>query len=223
MAFGTITLILLNVSTSVARILICLTLPSSPSILTQSPTFIGRSNNKIIPDTKLFTIFCNPKPIPTESALAIKAKLPKLPPIINTANIAAITKFMKLMPEANECFIPSSISIWFKTLLTIRFFIILPIVKAPKNTAMPKIMATTDISTSPTLKPNNSFLKLCNNKSVDTPHNDNKANMPTKINIGLTHKVNQKLILSINLRRNFKFLTQNCISKIWCRNSMTAL
>ena len=37
-------------------------------MVTTSPTRIGRSNNKMIPDTKFAKISCIPKPRPTESA-----------------------------------------------------------------------------------------------------------------------------------------------------------
>ena len=54
----------------------------------QSPTLTGRSISKIMPDTKLETIFCNPKPIPTESAPATIARDDKSKPVVENAIIA---------------------------------------------------------------------------------------------------------------------------------------
>ena len=41
-----------------------------------------------MPDTKLETIFCNPKPIPTESAPATIARDDKSKPVVENAIIA---------------------------------------------------------------------------------------------------------------------------------------
>src|SRR5215207_7855616 len=52
--------------------------PSPSPTTTRSPTRIGRSHRRIRPETKLFTIDCRPKPIPTESApatMAIRSRL----------------------------------------------------------------------------------------------------------------------------------------------------
>ena len=52
----------------IARIRIFATVPVTPLIVTVSPTRIGRSNNKMIPETKFAKISCIPKPRPTERA-----------------------------------------------------------------------------------------------------------------------------------------------------------
>ena len=58
---------------SVARTRMWRTSPSTPPTLTQSPTFTGRSTNRIRPETKFCTTCCRPKPMPTDRALAIRA------------------------------------------------------------------------------------------------------------------------------------------------------
>ena len=72
-----------NVSISVARMLIFLTKPSTSPTVTKSPALIGRSNKRMIPETKLFAIDCSQNPIPTESAPATTAKPVTLIPAID--------------------------------------------------------------------------------------------------------------------------------------------
>ena len=69
-----------KVSISVERTLIFLTVPSPDGVTIQSPTLIGRSNRRMSPETKLLTIDCRPKPIPTDNAPAIRARLPRSKP-----------------------------------------------------------------------------------------------------------------------------------------------
>ncbi len=70
---GTITVERSEVRISVARTRMSITSPSTPETFTQSPTFTGRSISRMIPATKFWTICCRPKPMPTDSALAIRA------------------------------------------------------------------------------------------------------------------------------------------------------
>jgi hypothetical protein len=42
-----------------------------PPASTVSPTWIGRSKSRISPETKLLTMLCRPKPIPTPNAPAV--------------------------------------------------------------------------------------------------------------------------------------------------------
>ena len=46
------------------------TSPSRPATSIVSPTWMGRSKSRIRPDTKLFTMFWRPKPMPTPKAPA---------------------------------------------------------------------------------------------------------------------------------------------------------
>ena len=48
-----------------ARTPILRTLPTRPPTSTVSPIWMGRSNMRIRPETKLFTTVCSPKPMPT--------------------------------------------------------------------------------------------------------------------------------------------------------------
>ena len=67
---GTINSELLKSRMMLARIPIRRMTPISLWTCTTSPTFTGRSKSRISPETKLFTMFCKPKPIPTPSAPA---------------------------------------------------------------------------------------------------------------------------------------------------------
>src|SRR5881409_2763556 len=44
------------------------TSPSRSPISAMSPTWIGRSKSRMSPDTKLLTMLCRPKPMPTPNA-----------------------------------------------------------------------------------------------------------------------------------------------------------
>ena len=90
-AFGTITDARSKVSISVERTLMRLTMPSPDDVTIQSPTLIGRSKSKISPETKLLTMLCRPKPMPTESAPAIIAKFERLKPRMLIAAIKPTT------------------------------------------------------------------------------------------------------------------------------------
>ena len=87
--FGTMTVARSNVSISVERTLIRFTMPSPPVRITQSPTLIGRSASRIRPETKLLTIDCRPKPMPTPRAPATSARLEKSSPAAEAAKITA--------------------------------------------------------------------------------------------------------------------------------------
>ncbi|MNE74587.1 hypothetical protein D3C80_1706770 [compost metagenome] len=78
-----------KVSISVARTESRLTVPSVVPVTTQSPTLKGRSTSRIRPDTKFDTMFCRPKPIPTERAEATSARLERLRPAEETPKMAA--------------------------------------------------------------------------------------------------------------------------------------
>ncbi len=78
-----------TVSISVALTDIRLTRPRWPLISIQSPTFTGRSASRIRPETKLFTIDCSPKPMPTDSAPATIARLVVSRPATDIAVSAA--------------------------------------------------------------------------------------------------------------------------------------
>ena len=170
-------------------------LPSSPFIITQSPTLNGRSNKIIIPATKFLITSCKPKPIPTERAPAIKARLVKSMPIETIASKIDIIKPTKLTPEISECLIPSSISTDASKLLASLFLIIRITVSEPKKTTIPKIMAISEIWIPPILKPNNSFFIANNIKSPGNSHKFKRENINTKPKIGLIIALSQKLIL----------------------------
>lgn len=70
---GTITSVLSKVSTRVERTEMRLTMPCWPAASIQSPTLMGRSISKMMPETKFDTMVCRPKPIPTDSAPATMA------------------------------------------------------------------------------------------------------------------------------------------------------
>ncbi|MNJ76934.1 hypothetical protein D3C77_743230 [compost metagenome] len=77
---------------SVARTLMRRMSPSTPPSDTQSPTLTGRSASRIRPDTKFCTTACKPKPIPTDSALAIHATRSRPMPAADNDSAKAITK-----------------------------------------------------------------------------------------------------------------------------------
>ena len=79
-ALGTISVPRSKVSISVARALMRRTKPWSAPTTTQSPTLMPRSHNRIRPETKLLTIDCKPKPMPTDSAPATIASFWKSRP-----------------------------------------------------------------------------------------------------------------------------------------------
>jgi hypothetical protein len=81
-----------NVSISVDRTLIFLTMPSPDCVTIQSPTLIGRSNSRMRPETKLLTTDCRPKPTPTDSAPAMIARLERSTPSADMPKIAAMTR-----------------------------------------------------------------------------------------------------------------------------------
>ena len=81
-----------NVCISVKRIFILFTNPCVLPTSIQSPLRIGRSNNKIKPETKLLTMFFRPKPIPTDKAPAITAKFLNSIPAMDEANKIAKIK-----------------------------------------------------------------------------------------------------------------------------------
>ena len=70
---------------SVARTLMRRTSPSAVPSTTQSPTFTGRSASRIRPEMKFCTMACRPKPMPTDSALAIQAMRLTLMPSADSA------------------------------------------------------------------------------------------------------------------------------------------
>ena len=74
---------------SVARTLMRRTSPSVLPSTTQSPTFTGRSASRIRPEMKFCTIACSPKPMPTDSALAIHAM--RLMPMPSADSASATT------------------------------------------------------------------------------------------------------------------------------------
>ena len=78
--FGTITAERSKVWISVERTEIRRTMPSESPITTWSPTRIGRSHSSSKPETKLLTIDCRPKPMPTESAPATMVSFSRLRP-----------------------------------------------------------------------------------------------------------------------------------------------
>ena len=78
--FGTITAERSKVWISVERTEMRFTMPSESPITTWSPTRIGRSQSRSRPETKLLTIDCRPKPIPTESAPATIVSFSRLRP-----------------------------------------------------------------------------------------------------------------------------------------------
>ena len=72
---------------SVARTLMRRTSPSEVPSTTQSPTFTGRSASRIRPEMKFCTMACKPKPMPTDSALAIHAMRLTLMPSAESATV----------------------------------------------------------------------------------------------------------------------------------------
>ena len=81
--FGTINSAPVQVRTVLERIPIRFTSPSSAVSRSWmlSPTWAGRSKSRISPETKLFTTFCRPKPIPTPKAPASSVKRSRLSPV----------------------------------------------------------------------------------------------------------------------------------------------
>ena len=79
----------LKVCTSVDRTLIFLTNPSVLPVEIQSPVLMGRSSSRMMPETKLLTMFCRPNPMPTDSAPATMAMLVKLTPTTDRPASAA--------------------------------------------------------------------------------------------------------------------------------------
>jgi hypothetical protein len=67
-ALGTITSVRSKVSIRVERTEMSFTIPMLPFTSIQSPSEMGRSISRMMPETKLLTTFCRPKPIPTDSA-----------------------------------------------------------------------------------------------------------------------------------------------------------
>ena len=78
--FGRITLWRWNVSISVARTLIFLTVPETSPATIQSPALNGRSASRIRPETKFETMFCRPKPMPSDRPPATSAKFERSMP-----------------------------------------------------------------------------------------------------------------------------------------------
>ena len=68
MPLGTTTSAPSKVVKVVARMPMSRTVPTVPASSTVSPGWIGRSNIRIRPETKLFTTVCSPKPMPRLSA-----------------------------------------------------------------------------------------------------------------------------------------------------------
>ncbi len=89
--FGTMTSAPSNVVSVVARMPIARTLPDVPDTSTTSPGWIGRSNIRIRPETKLLTTFCRPKPMPTPSAPKMRANCEVSKPAAASATIRPIS------------------------------------------------------------------------------------------------------------------------------------
>ena len=85
--FGTTTSAPSKVVSVVARMPISRTLPEVPEISTTSPGWIGRSNIRIRPETKLLTTPCSPRPMPTPSAPNTSANCEVSKPAAASANI----------------------------------------------------------------------------------------------------------------------------------------
>ena len=202
---------------------ICLIRPSSPLTMTQSPTLNGRSNKMMIPESKLLMTFCKPKPIPTERAEAINARLERLPPMTVMPMMAARIKPTKLSPEDNECLMPSSMSILVRTLFTNRTRRAFITASETKKARMAKIMAIREMLTPPIWKPKNSFLMLRKSKSVETPHNESRMKTASSTSSGSIIRLIQKSILESMRRRILKVLTQKRSSSTRCITSDNAL
>ena len=71
--FGTTIWVRSKVWICVARTAIFFTTPCWPPTSIQSPTAMGRSTSRMMPETKFDTTCCMPKPMPTDSAPATKA------------------------------------------------------------------------------------------------------------------------------------------------------
>ena len=87
--FGRITICRWNVSICVARTEIFLTMPLVPPATIQSPTLNGRSASRIRPETKFWTMFCKPKPMPSDRPPATSARLDRLMPAAEMPTSAA--------------------------------------------------------------------------------------------------------------------------------------
>ncbi|KAG1329696.1 hypothetical protein G6F61_015062 [Rhizopus arrhizus] len=85
--------------------------PSTPPSDTQSPTLTGRSASRIRPDTKFCTTACKPKPIPTDSALAIHATRSRPMPAADNDNATASTKPAYPNKVAADSCMPGSSSV----------------------------------------------------------------------------------------------------------------
>jgi hypothetical protein len=90
LAFGTMTSAPSKVRTVLERTPMRETLPNIELNCTVSPDCTGRSKARIRPDTKLLTMFCRPKPMPTDSAPTMIAKRSSWMPAAATASTTAM-------------------------------------------------------------------------------------------------------------------------------------
>ena len=87
-------LMLSLVRSTVALVFICTTFPRKPPAPVpspremKSPGLIDLSKSNMIPETRLLAIVCIPKPIPTESAPATRARELVFTPIIDKMTMA---------------------------------------------------------------------------------------------------------------------------------------
>ena len=79
--FGTITSERSKVWMRVERTEMDFTIPCTVPTSIQSPSLTGRSIKRMMPDTKFDTMFCKPKPIPTDKAPATMARPDRSMPV----------------------------------------------------------------------------------------------------------------------------------------------
>ena len=112
---GTITFERSNVSITVERTEIRSIVPETPPTSIQSPSLTGRSISRMMPETKFDTMFCKPKPMPTDRAPATMARPERSMPAVVKATSAATVIPIYPTPEMIAFCAPRSIEVLGRT------------------------------------------------------------------------------------------------------------
>ena len=147
-----------------------MTLPCSLPTTTQSPTLIGRSMSRIRPETKLLTIDCRPKPMPTERAPATMARFVMSKPAYEMAAIAAMAIPAYPMAVSIEWAMPASMRGATRTLSRSRRWITRVAKSRAVNSMMPSRMRTREMRNWPTSKPNSADFTQSRISAPEKPH-----------------------------------------------------